>query len=557
MKAISDSKASITGKARSWFGFIILVAGGLLLGATNRSAAQEPRLVTLDVPSPLVEVRLMVRAGSAHDPAGKEGLAALTAEALLGASFGDAAHPVTKEQLARITRPWGSSARPRALVEKESTTFVFTVPREVLDEYLEQVMDPMFTQPLFAANEIARLRDEALTNVGSSLRYENLEMVGLEGLENYVFDGTSYAHTVSGSVQGLNAIDADDVRRFHATYYKPGRIILGLSTSDDAVVGPIKEVVMRIGDAAAAVTPFAEAALEAPPRIDGRELTIVAIPDAIASGIHAAFPIDVSRTDPDYWALYVANCYFGTHRDTHSHLSKEIREKRGYNYGNYSYIEYFRGRPFNLFPPFNTPRSFQYFSMWIRPVGAEYSHHLTKAMTWELENLLERGLSREDFELSKNKAKVLYLNLAENSSRLLAARVDDGFYDMEPGYLDSYLSSIEAVTYEQVNAAVSKHLHAKNIKFLITTSAEQAESLAEDIRMNQNAAGRGLADYRIDTDEESGAYIILPEQLDILGRDAVWQNYQLKFDPARVRVIPVESLFETGAFAVQTTALRP
>ena len=74
------------------------------------------------------------------------------------------------------------------------------------------------------------------------------------------------------------------VRRFHATYYKPGRIILGLSTSDDAVVGPIKEVVMRIGDAAAAVTPFAEAELEAPPRIEGRELTIVAIPDAIASG---------------------------------------------------------------------------------------------------------------------------------------------------------------------------------------------------------------------------------------------------------------------------------
>src|SRR5437773_4094633 len=45
-------------------------------------AANEVAILTLINPSPLITLRVMVRAGSAYDPSGKEGLAALTSALL-------------------------------------------------------------------------------------------------------------------------------------------------------------------------------------------------------------------------------------------------------------------------------------------------------------------------------------------------------------------------------------------------------------------------------------------------------------------------------------------
>ena len=533
----------------------IAAAGCFLwLGAATPTLAQQ--VVTLDVPSPLIEIRLMVKTGSAFDPAGKEGLAAVTAEALLEGGYGDPAQPVTKDELARITRPWGSRARPNVWVEKEATTFGLVVPRDVLDDYIARVLRPLFTQPLFMQEELDRLINEGVTQLSGSLRYENIEMLGLEAVDNYMFEETPHGHAVTGSVRGLASITRDDVRSFFATYYRPDRMILGISTTDPTVVAAVKRALQGTGQLKGQVTKLKEVKPQLPQAVRGRELTIVAMPDAGATAIHAAFPIDIARTDADFWPLYIANVYFGTHRDSHSHLYKQIRQQRGYNYGDYSYIEHFAYRPRFLFPPFNTPRTHQYFLIWIRPVGTEYAHHILKAATWELEYLLRNGVSEEDVELSKNKAKVLYLNLAENSSRLLAAAVDDAYYGMKPGYLEGYLKRIDTVTADQVNAAVRRYLQSDNLKFLIVTEADKAEALAGDIRAGRNAKGKTPADYRIDMVEEAGmSFLKVPtDKLDILMLDAVWEAHSLGLDPIRIRVIPVESLFETGAFITEPAA---
>jgi hypothetical protein len=146
--------------------------------------------------------------------------------------------------------------------------------------------------------------------------------------------------------------------------------------------------------------------------VKGREVLIVAGPNAIATGIHAGFRAADARRQ-DYWPLYIANIWFGTHRDGFSHLYQVIREERGYNYGDYSYVEHFEGRPFFMFPPPNAPRRFQYFSVWIRPVQHDYAHHIVKALTWELENFVRTGMTGEQCGDAKNKARVLYLSLAE------------------------------------------------------------------------------------------------------------------------------------------------
>lgn len=522
-----------------------LAALGALLAVPAAATAQQ--VVTLDNPSPLVEIRIMVKAGSTADPAGKEGLAALTARSLLQGGFGDAADPVTKEELSEITRPWGSGAQPGVLVEKETSTFVMTVPADVLDRYLATVLRPLFTEPLFAQDQVERLRNEQSTQVSNSLRFENIEGLGLEALDQFVLEGTSYAHPVSGTVQGLKTLTRDDVRAFYAQFYKPGNIILGISSAKPGIVNPIKAALAGAGTMAG-VPRLAFRAPSAPKAIDGREMVVVSTPGAGATGLHAGFPLEIDRSDAEFWPLYVANVHLGTHRDSHGQLYELIRSQRGYNYGNYSYIEHFAARPNTLFPPFNTPRKQQYFSLWIRPVAAEYAPHLTKAMTFELENLIRTGLTQEEFELSRNKAKTLYLNLAETTSRLLAAKMDDAYYGMSPGYLEGYLKRLDAVTLPQVNAAIRENLQARNMKYVVIADEKEARDVAAAVRRGGVAWGKNLVDYQIEVDSSGPVpvYRVPENRLDLIRRDALWANYPLQLPAHRVYLVPVTSLFETG-----------
>lgn len=527
-----------------------LLTLGLLLAPLAAHAADGPELVTLDSPSPLVELRVMVDAGSSDDPVGKEGLASLTASLLLEGGFGDPADPVTKEDLAARTRAWGGGASPSVRVAKEATTFRMRVPRDVVDEYVETVFGPLFTRPLFDGDELERLRKEGTVNLSSWLRYENIEMLGLEALDNYMFDGSSYAHTTGGSVQGLANITLEDVRGFYERYYQPHNVVLGVASVDGAVTGPLLAALAGMGDARGEAARPADPVPPAPAMPDGREAVVVGMPDALATGIHLAYPLPIHRTHEDFWPLYVANVALGTHRDGHGRLYGLIRQERGYNYGDYSYVEHFAGRPWSLFPPFNTPREQQYFSIWIRPVGHEYAHHLLKAAIHELDRISREGLTAEEVAHSKNKARVLYLSLAETGGRLLEAQLDDAWYGMEDGYLEHYLERIASVTPEQVNAAIAKYLQADDLKILVVTAADRAGELAGALVADGEVYGKSLQDYDVATTGEGDAlvYELPASRLPTVRRDAVWANTPLGLTADRVRVVPVEALFESGQF---------
>lgn len=511
-----------------------------------------PDVVTLDSPSPMISIKLMVRAGSTSDPRGREGLAALVADALIEGGFGDPANPVTKERLAEITQPWGQGAMPRSQTAGRTTTFHIQVPRDVLPEYLERVLLPMFTRPLFLAEEIDRLKNEASALV-SSYRYENLENLGLAAVEELVLKGTAYEHQPFGTETSLPALTRADVLNFYRESYRPGRFIIGVSTSDDEVVGSIVEVVRQIPaePGARAMAARAGGAAGSPESFQGRQAVVIVEPNAPAASVHLGFPLSINRTDPDFWPLYVANTWLGTHRDSFGRLYQQIRQERGYNYGDYSYIEHWNGRPFSLFQIFNQPREQQYFSIWIRPVQHEYAVHLTRAANWELERLVRHGLTDEQVEAAKKKARVLYLNLAETVDRLLAARMDDVFYGMRPGFLEGYLRRIDAVTTTQVNQAIRRHLQTQNVKYVIVTDEAHAAETVNQLGSDEPVYGKTLADYQLEQVELSDGvkvWQIPEEKIEMLRVDALWAHYPLKLNPDAIRRVPVTSLFRTGDF---------
>ncbi|HEY0156588.1 MAG TPA: pitrilysin family protein [Thermoanaerobaculia bacterium] len=495
----------------------------------------EPRVVTLDSKAPLVTVRVMIAHGSTSDPANKEGLAAITADAVTDGGYRGANGVVTKEQLAELTMPWGSGARPSVFTTSRATTFFFTAPREVIGRYVSEVLRPMLSQPVFEAKEIDRLKNETLSQI-TSLRSEDLEALGLAAIDQYVLAGTGYAHHVIGRETTVPTITRDDVVRFYRDFYRPENAIVGISTTDAAVVQQVTDAVRAINADATSASPAAPAAQ--PEQFTGRQVLLIEEPNAPAASVHLGFPFTVNRNHPDYWPLYVANVWLGTHRDSFGQLYQKIREERGYNYGNYSYIEHWNGRTSNLFQVFNQPREQQYFSLWVRPVKHEHAVHLMKAITYELEQLVRNGMTPEEVEEAKKKARVLYLNLGETVPRLVGARVDDAFFGRtENGFLDTYIESLDRVTPQQVNDAIRRHLSTENVKYVVVTSTPHVQNTVDQIKGSAPVFGKSWKDYEFTTAKLSDGTTVwqVPEaKLPTVQLDAVWAAYPLAVRDVRV-----------------------
>lgn len=502
----------------------------------------EPRVATLDSRAPLVSIRVMITHGSTSDPAGKEGLATLVSDAVTDGGYRHNNDVVTKEELAEMTMPWGSGARPTVFSSSRTTTFFFTAPREVIGRYVTDVLRPMLTEPVFAAEEIERLKNETLSRI-SSLRSEDLEGLGLAAIDQYVLDGTGYSHHALGRETTVPTITRDDVLRFYRNFYRPENAIIGISTTDEAVVSQVRDAVRAMNRDATAPSPTVT--MSKPTSFTGRHALVIEEPNAPAASVHLGFPTDVNRTSPDYWPLYIANVWLGTHRDSFGQLYQKIREERGYNYGDYSYIEYWSGRPNSLFQIFNQPREQQYFSMWVRPVKHEHAVHLMKAITYELDQMIRNGLTAEQVQEAKNKARVLYLNLGETVPRLVGARVDDAFYGAQGGFLDSYIDAVNRVTPEQVNDAIRRNLSTANIKYVVVTSTPHLQNTVAQIRGNAPVFGKSWQEYEFTQaklPDGTPVWQVPEAKLPTVQLDAVWAGTPL--DVREVEVRNVKEMFK-------------
>jgi zinc protease len=530
---------------RTWLVLLVLLLCAAALWAQYKPSSKHIKpgklhvfpanLVTVPSNSPLYQIKIMVQTGSADDPAGKEGLANLAAQALIEGGFGNPKDPVTTQKLADITRSWGDAAFPTVLVDKQATTFSMTVPRDSFAQYIERVLKPMFNQPLWLPKEVDRVRRDTLTDIQSGLRFEDEESLGLLALDNYVFSGTALGHLALGTVKGLQAIIPADLNAFYKKYYTLGNMYVATTINGQ------QDLSRLIAALPAGQPVYRPANLSRSVVAPGRHVLIITQPNAIAAGLHLGYPISLKRTDADYWPLFVANVFLGVHRDSFGRLYQDIRQARGYNYGDYSYIEYMYAAPQFLFPPPTTPRGQQYFSIWIRPVGRQYTHFIMKAMTAELDRFARQGMTPEEVAGAKIKARALYLNYAESVSRQLGYRLDDIFYGMrEQGYLEQMLARIDAVTPEQVNAAIKTYLQAQNLDYVIVTNEAEGEKLANDIANGTNVQSKTPEEYHI-------AQPVPPDKQQMLDQDKQWAAYPLSIARANITVVKAADMFESTA----------
>jgi zinc protease len=416
-------------------------------------------VVLLKVPAdPTISLSVQFTVGSQNDPPGKEGLAFLTGEMLADA----ATKKRSLDEILAALYPLATSYAAR--VDVERTTLTGRVHRDNIAAFLELFTDALL-RPAFDEDDFERVRSDAINAIENTLRYSSDEELGKAALRELVFRGTRYAHLSEGTVSGLRMVTLHDVREFYRRHYTRTNALIGIAGGfDPSLVAQLEAAVRQLP----AGSPRPPPDIDTPP-IDGRSALFIEKPGADAS-ISLGFPLAVRRGDRDYYALWIANSWLGEHRNQSSHLFNVIRELRGLNYGDYSYIEAFPDGGESVMPPVNVPRRLQLFEIWIRTLPNAQAPFALRAALRELELLVENGMTRENFELTRTFLKKYSLHFAETTAARLGYAMDDRFYGLDDeGHLKRFRRMMDELTLEDVNAAIKRHLQFKNLKIAAVT----------------------------------------------------------------------------------------
>src|SRR5437867_9314984 len=309
---------------------------------------------------PIVYFRILFHVGSMDDPAGKEGLAALTAR-MIGEG---GTRSMTYSQVLEALYPM--AARIAVQADKEVVVITGQCHKDHLNRFYPILRDATLA-PRFHPRDFTRLQDEAANFLASQLRGNDDADLGKWALQLSRYEGHPYGHVDVGTVQGLQSITLADVEAFYARNFTRDTVEIGLAGGypTELVARASRDFASKLGAGKPERRP-----LPAPRNIEGVEVIAVGKP-CRATEISAGFPADVNRGDADWFPLLVANSFLGEHRTFNGVLMNELRGRRGLNYGDYSYVENFIQEGGTTFPVTNIPRRQQYFSLWLRPIPHE------------------------------------------------------------------------------------------------------------------------------------------------------------------------------------------
>ena len=500
-------------KNQSFYLFYLIIFISLLFIQCQNSMEKNMVLYPA-ADDPTISFRIWIKAGSQNDPDRKEGLAALTAAML---SEGGTQKHSYKEILNLL---YPMAAEIQAQVDKEMTIFSGRIHRDNLAAYSE-IFKEVLLLPAFNEQDFIRVKTDRINYIENSLRYANDEELGKAALSEFIFSGTAYEHLTTGRLNDLKGIELEDVKTFYNTYYNRNNVVTGLGGGfSSQFASQLAANLKNLPDGNAAIAPPVEVL-----KIDGIEVKIVE-KEAAATAISFGFPIDVLRGQPDYYALAVANSWLGEHRNSSSHLYGVIREARGLNYGDYSYIEHFPNGGFLQFPPANVARRQQLFEIWIRPVPNQSRFFAFRAALRELQKLVDNGMSEEEFELTRKFLKNYILHYAPTTMMKLGYAIDDRFYNISGSHLEIFKQELDKLTRQQVNEAIKQHLQYQNLKVVFVTS--QAAELKEMLINNSPSPIEYPA----------------PKPENILKEDLEISTYPLQIKADNVTILPVQKMFE-------------
>ena len=390
---------------------------------------------------PIISFLLLLRTGSANDPAGQEGLAALTAD-MLDEGSGSRSAIQMHEDLARI------GAQIDADISADASTMTLSVLSRFADRAL-MLMADIVARPALREADLVRVRQLRLHRL-TQLR-DLPSVVADRSFARLLYGQHPYGHTPIGNERALAALMLDDVRAFHQRRLRPTAATL-------IAVGDCEhsEIETLAAGAFAGWGEDASGAASMPPLPDAqapgiaRRVYVVPRPGAPQSELRMGH-VAVARDTPDYHALVAANMVLGG--QFVSRINANLREDKGFTYGARTSFD-FRRMP----GPFTLQASVQ-----------------TAATTRAIEESFgeiaairgPRPATAEELSVGVAALTRGFAKNFETADQIARAAMQMALYNLPDDYFAQYVPRVEAVTTADVTRVSAAHIDPSKLVTLV------------------------------------------------------------------------------------------
>lgn len=422
------------------------------LGLKQWVSAQGVRVLFMQASEiPMVDVSIDIDAGNRWDPKSQAGLASMTSSLLARGIRAQGSLPALSEQA--VSDAFAELAAGRSIsttLDRASISLRFLSDAEVRDSVVALVAR-IIAHPAFDADILDREKKRVIASIQESMTQP--QSLATKALWKSVYGDHPYGATPTP--ESVAKISQEAVRSFHTQYFRPERMRL-------TIVGALDESQARkLADSLFSHLPKAASA---PIKVSA--VTPAAIEKISATRQAIAHPASqshiwlgqqgISRDDPDFFALTVANYIFGGGGFV-SRLTEEIREKRGLSYS-----------VFSAFQPLAQPGPFMIGLQTQRAKAPEALEVIQKT----LNDYLRDGPTEKELKAAKQNLVGGFALRVDTNRKLLDNLAQINFYDMPLDYLQTWTAKISAVTMQDVRRAMTRVVSSDKLSVVVVAGPE-------------------------------------------------------------------------------------
>jgi zinc protease len=376
---------------------------------------------------PIVDVSIVFDAASARD-GGRPGLARLTSSLLAEGAGGLSADEIAERFAALGAQFATQSLRDMATAELRSLSDPATLEAAV------KLAATILSRPDFPGDALERVRRQMLV----ALRQVEQSPDDLVERAFYrgVFGDHPYASPPEGTDTSVAAFTREDVSGFWGRYYVGRNAVV-------AIVGDLDRAnAERVAQTlVGALAPGATApALPPVPRLGEPKGVRLEHP---STQTHLRLGgASITRTDPDYFPLYVGNHALGG-SGLVSILAEQVREKRGLSYSVYSALV-----PMRAEGPF-------YVGLQTRN---EQAGDALRVAAETLRRFVQEGPTDQELDAAKRNITGGFALRLDSNKKILSQIAAMAFYGLPLDYLATFSDRVRAVNRDSVRAAFQRHI---------------------------------------------------------------------------------------------------
>ncbi|HVZ72564.1 MAG TPA: pitrilysin family protein [Polyangia bacterium] len=409
---------------------------------------------------PIVHLVIASRSGAAVDPRHREGLTNLAAEMALRGAGGK-----TREQLDTALDSLGATLEVHT--DRDHTRFEGEVLARNLDAYLALLGDVLL-RPTFAPAELARTKRELVAQL-EELRTDDHALCGRYFARN-VYGDHPYGHPPEGLAAAIEATTPAEVAAHFKRHFVGRNLIVAASGDVDAADfgARLARAWKGMRDLAAPGVDPLELRAPVPPK--GWRIQLVDKPERQQAQVMFGHPV-VPASDPDYLPLELGLAAFGGHGMTAT-LMDEVRTKRGLAYGAYMSM--------------SERRAAGAVSGWVFS-GTDKTVATLKLSLKLYVALMDKGLTTERIEAFRKFLIGSHAADMDAPAHRLDARVTAEIAGLPADWVDTYAARLGAIKPAAVNAALKRHVHARDLAITMVATASVMKPLLVGAKIKDSA----------------------------------------------------------------------